>query len=402
MTQRHTASFDASSARITEAAMALHVAMRAALDEAVPNVGGARACGRSLGLKRHLGWQVYTMAHTSDHAAVIGALPKARGWQLVMKSLAEAGCAYAALRSVQVAMDRLHACLEDTGVDPATVRAVAAGALDTPAQRSAMLRARANATRANEFLHGVGVQSYLSAFVIGPVGAGGAVGMATATSIHGVRRSRPGAAWPIYYTLEAHDRSEPERGVTSMKHRAKGIPPLVRDLSSPEAGEACLRMHRDGDTQMVELLDRGSANMEPLDLAFLEHLPHVGTLTKASANWKLMFLMTTPAARAVTEVWFHRSVDLGNDPSAMLVSSPNLNRRVLVEHGLERLPLEARAVALERPMLPAALRKHSKVHAEMLARAAKRFGAPLDEFRGFQLSVPNPPWMSMLALKFDC
>jgi hypothetical protein len=42
------------------------------------------------------------------------------------------------------------------------------------------------------------------------------------------------------------------------------------------------------------------------------------------------------------------------------------------------------------------------VHEELLARAAKRLGAPLSEFTGFQLAVPNPPWMSMLAMAFDC
>jgi hypothetical protein len=33
---------------------------------------------------------------------------------------------------------------------------------------------------------------------------------------------------------------------------------------------------------------------------------------------------------------------------------------------------------------------------------ARRLGAPLSEFTGFQLVVPNPPWMSMVAMAFDC
>jgi hypothetical protein len=46
--------------------------------------------------------------------------------------------------------------------------------------------------------------------------------------------------------------------------------------------------------------------------------------------------------------------------------------------------------------------KHSAAHAELLSRGAKRLGAPIEEFVGFQLDVPNPPWMSMLAMSFDC
>lgn len=54
------------------------------------------------------------------------------------------------------------------------------------------------------------------------------------------------------------------------------------------------------------------------------------------------------------------------------------------------------------PTLPAALRAHSAVHAELLSRGARRLGAPIEEFVGFQLDVPNPPWMSMVAMGFDC
>jgi hypothetical protein len=46
--------------------------------------------------------------------------------------------------------------------------------------------------------------------------------------------------------------------------------------------------------------------------------------------------------------------------------------------------------------------KHSAAHAGLLSRGAKRLGAPIEEFVGFQLDVPNPPWMSMLAMSFDC
>ena len=394
--------FEATNARITAAALELHRALRDALERVLPSVDGARACGRALGLRRHLGWQVYAIARTADHAAVMRALPKARGWALVLKALHDADCPEKPLKALREAIRAMDHELAAGATALPALRAAAAGALDTAAQRAAMLKARANATRANAVLHGVSVKTYLSSFLIGPARADGAVGMATATSIHGIRRTRPGAAWPIYYTLEAHDEANPSSGVATMKHRTSGIPPLVRELSSPAADASCLRMHRDGETLMVELLDRGPANTDPLDLAFVEHLEHATTLREARTRWRLLFLMTTPTERTVTEVWFHRSVKPATDPSAALVSSPNLNRRVLAEHGMERLPLEAGAVSVERPSLPAALRKHSAAHADLLSRAAERLGAPIEEFVGFQLEVPNPPWMSMVAMSFDC
>ena len=165
---------------------------------------------------------------------------------------------------------------------------------------------------------------------------------------------------------------------------------VVRDLSSPEAGPASLRVHYDGETRMVQLLDRGASNEEPLDLAFIEHVAKAGKLRVASTGWRLLFLMTTPTERTVTEVWFHRSVKLTNDPAAMLMSSPNLNRRVLAEHCLERLPLEASAVEIERPTLPARCAGMRKCMASC-SRALRSGSAPRStSLRAFNSMSPIP------------
>lgn len=382
--------------------MALHAAMRAAVDEVLPVVSGARACGRALGLKRHLGWQVYTVAHTSDHATVIRALPKARGWKLVMQALAEVGCTHAVLGNLQAAADRLRKQLQASLADRATVRAVAAGALDSAAQHQEMRRMRAEGTDANAYLHGIRVETCLSAFMVGPVGPKHVIDLAAVTSLHGVHRTRPGSPWPLHCLLEAYDDQRARRGVVAGKYRGTGIPPLVKPLSSAGVERDCLRMRKDGDTQVVELLDAGPRRAEAMHFAFMECLRSAGTAGASPSQSRLMYLMNTPTDRAVVEVWFHESVRLVNDPSGMLMSSPSLNRRVLTPQGMERLPLECVAVPIDRPTLPGALRKHQEAHEALLARAAKELGAPMSAFRGFQLDVPNPPWMSMLAMAFDC
>jgi len=84
--------FDATNARITAAALELHRVLRDALERVIPSMDGARACGRALGLRRHLGWQVYAIARTSDHATVMRAMPKDRGWKLVLQALEGGGC----------------------------------------------------------------------------------------------------------------------------------------------------------------------------------------------------------------------------------------------------------------------------------------------------------------------
>lgn len=402
MQAQKTTGFDLTNTRITERALDLHRTLRKAIDQVVPSVNGARACGRALGLRRHLGWQVYSVAHSGDHATVLRALPKARGWMLVLKALEERGCAAAEIQSLKAAIRRLQAQLGADETDRPTLRAAAAGALDTAGQRAHMLRARAAATRATEYIHGIKAESQVSAYLIGSPDAKGVVDLATVTQLHGLRRTRPGSAWPVYYTAEAYDDQRPTRGVAFGKYGKSGGLPLVKSLSSTAATEA-LRMRKDGETHMVEFIDTGSGHREaPIDLAFLECLRGAGSVKPSDTESRLLFLINTPMDRAVVEVWFHKSVTLRNDPSALLVSSPNLNRRVLAAYGIERLPLEAGVVPLDAPKLPRALQRHGAVHAELLALGAKQLGAPMSDFRGFQLDVKDPPWMSMLVLAFDC
>lgn len=402
MPDTKSASFDATSTLVTECAMELHRALRTALDATVPGVNGARACGRSLGLRRQLGWQVYTIAHSGDHATVLRALPMSRGWTLVLKALQERGCAASVVQPLRASIQRLEVQLGRAKADAPALRAAAAGALDTARQRAQMLRARASATRANEYIHGIKAEVQVSAFMLGPADAKGVVDLATVTALHGVRRSRPGSAWPLYYTLEAYDDQRPTRGVATGRYRKAAVPPLLKALSSEASQSGVLRMGKDGDTHMVEFVDVGSQRGEPMDFAFLECLRGAGSVRPSDTESRLLFLMTTPMDRAVVEVWFHTSVTLRNDPSALLVSSPSLNRRVLAAHGMERLPLEASAVPVDGPELPRALARCDETHVELLALGAKSLGAPMSEFRGFRLDVKDPPWMSMLVLAFDC
>ncbi len=404
MPDQKSTGFDVTSTLVTECALDLHRALRTAIDQVIPGVNGARACGRALGLRRHLGWQVYTVAHSGDHATVLRAVPMARGWTLVLKALEKLGCRAAAVQTLKAAIKRLEVQLGTAKADRSTVRAAAAGALDTAEQRANMLRARADATRANEYIHGIKAEAQVSAFMIGPAEAKGVVDLATVTQLHGLRRSRPGSAWPVYYTLEAYDSQRPKRGVAAGKYGKSAALPLVKPLSSPTAAGA-LRMRKDGETHMVEFVDTGSGGGgagEAVDLAFIECLRGAGSAKPSDTESRLLFLINTPMDRAVVEVWFHTSVTLRNDPSALLVSSPSLNRRVLAAHGIERLPLEASAVPVDAPKLPRALQRHDAAHTEMLALGAKKLGAPMSEFRGFQLDVKDPPWMSMLVLAFDC
>ena len=99
------------------------------------------------------------------------------------------------------------------------------------------------------------------------------------------------------------------------------------------------------------------------------------------------------------ETWWTQSMWGSRDDLAAVI---RIAQRGDLQYSVERLPLEASAVPVDAPKLPRALQRHDAAHTEMLALGAKKLGAPMSEFRGFQLDVKDPPWMSMLVLAFDC
>lgn len=394
--------FSAQSATLAARALALHHALRTLLDRVLPSLDGARACGRALGIRRHLGWQLFTIAHTTDCAGIIRALPQRRGWAIIERALVAKGATKDEMRALLRSVDAFQGLLDTSGEARSMLRAAAAGALDTKPQRDMTLRMRSDAMCANAYIHGIKVRSYISSIMIGPARPRGVVDLAAATTIDGLRRTRPGSAWPIYHTMESVDNQRASRGVCSGRYRAPGIPPLVLDLSTNAAVENCLRLRDDGKTQFVELLDRGAARSKSMRLAFLELLPRAGSVRRSDTESRLLFLMNTPTERAAVEVWLHRSVELRNDPSALLLSSPNLDRRVLSAYELERLPLERSAEPITGSRIAGISSRVTACHSELLRRGSDRLGAAMADFRGFRLEVMNPPWMAMLALAFDC
>jgi hypothetical protein len=64
------------------------------------------------------------------------------------------------------------------------------------------------------------------------------------------------------------------------------------------------------------------------------------------------------------------------------------------------LPLEARAVGIVKPDLPAALRGANRAHARMLERSAEALGAAVSDFVGYRVVVPDPPMGATIHLQW--
>ncbi len=191
--------------------------MHDALEKVLPLSSGARACGRALGLKRSLGWQVYALANASDAATTLRALPRAQGWDLILQASARSGCPARELDALRTEAKALESFLRLSRIDRDLLRAAACGGLDSARETSAMLRARRAATIANERIFGLAAHTTMTAVILTPVDTRGRFDSISATFLHGIKRSRAGSPWPIYLSAETMEKrgQEPKVGKRS-------------------------------------------------------------------------------------------------------------------------------------------------------------------------------------------
>ena len=389
--------FAATVAEVSALIATLRRALRDALDCVLPELSGARACGRALGLKHNLGWKVYTVATSTDTPTVLRLLPRRAGWTLVLKGLREAKCPEHRLGSLAAAVDRLAEHLDEAHLDRALLRAVAAGGLDNARESLATTRARKAARESNERIYGVRAEAILGTYLIGPPDAHHHVGVFGIVHYEGLRRLRPGPAVPVHRSMQmwhpAWNGVRPGRGTGPGR-----VPSLVTDLSDPTLDAGLLRAVERAPGSVVEYLGDGHEPPRGFRAVFADFAPQGGTVGQADDRADLELGVHFPMAHALLEIWIHRSIRRHSEPDASLFGSSRLELGDDLD--LLRLPLEATVESIASPALPSALAGARRAHRTMVDRGAARLGRPLAEFEGFRVLVPDPPTSGRVMLKW--
>jgi hypothetical protein len=371
--------------------------LREALDATLPALDGARACGRALGLKRGLGWKIYSVATASDLPTALGALPRRSGWAMVIQSLREARCPASKLRALERSVDALQSRLESGEVKRSMLRAIAAGQLDNPRQTMAMLDARRSVREGSETVFGVRCALQVGMYVISAADARGSVSLATSNMYDDLRRLRPGPPIAIKSFTRAWHPSTPEDIVASPMGADPTTGWLVSDLSSPRSWGTHVGLESDVGSPVVCLHGGIGADLR---IVFAEQIPGAGTVGHADDRVDLHFGISIPTARCIFEVWIHRSIALRSQPAAGLAGTLDSALPMSQETELIPLPLEVRAERIDRVAPPKVSRSITRVHAEMVGRCATAMRTEPDELVGYRVDVPDPPIGTKIRLRW--
>lgn len=378
----------------------LQRAMRAAVEGIVPDTTGARACGRALGLTRGMGWAVFTIISVSDPPAVLRALPRRKGWVLVLAQLEKYGCEPQRLRALQGAAYRLLDRLEVAGLDRVVLRAAAAGGLDTAHEVTAMLKTR-RAMRTNaEGILGLHAQAQLGAFLIGPPDRQRRVDLVGLIEYESLKRIRPGYPFPIHQRVHAWHPSSKELKASSPLRTDSQVAGLVRDLSTKGIAGTTVRLGHGDEDRTIFFHGEDTVVGPGIRAAFAECVPKAGTVGGEDDRVELDVQIHLPMAYGVMEVWIHRSIPRIMEPAAILTGTYGATGRIGSQADRLRIPLEAEAKVLDSPTLPARLRTDGAKHTTLLERGAETLKCSLEDFVGYRVIVPDPPIGSRVMLKW--
>lgn len=384
--------------------MRVQAALHAALEPRLPEDFSARSFARLLKLDKSLGWNVHRMTFATDPATVLSALPGKRGQRTLRDGLVAAGCATPAIDAVDEALGALLATIESRRISSRELKAMAAGGLDSEAQRREMARRQKAAFDANAALRGCAIVERVACYLVAPnADAPETVDLVALSLIGGIVKLRPCGPLPAYVpTRSTAAGSAPSpRGGPLGDHPA--CPFLVRAASSPDLLDSELVQAYATPPRRDEafLADASEHRKSPLILAFGESMRSVGSIrrTPADSTANLIKPILGPTGRLVYDVLLHRSL-----PSVEPTASCFLHlvpREVQLEFSeLARLP-----VVLEAGWAKStAIRGNAPVHEAyqtLLARGAAEVRSEIADFRVFRVTVDHPPAPSALRVRWN-
>lgn len=390
-------------ADVARAAMRVQGALHAALEPRLPEDFSARSFARLLKLDKSLGWNVHRMTFATDPATVLSALPGKRGQRTLRDGLVSAGCTPASIEAVDEALDGLLATIESRRISSRELKAMAAGGLDSEAQRREMSRRQKAAYEANAALRGSAIVERVASYIVAPSAETGRVDLVAVSLIGGIVKLRPCGPIPAYIPTQTFEPGAPPSARGGPLGDDPRCPFLVPEASSPDLADSELvqAFATPPRTDSVFLADANEQRKTPLILAFGESIRGAGTARRAAndATVNLVKPILGATQRLTFDILYHRGLPaVEPSPACFMHIAP---REVQLEFSeLARLP-----VVLEAGWAKStAIRGNAPVHEAyqtLLARGAAEVGSEVADFRVYRVTIDHPPAPSAVRVRWN-
>ncbi len=400
----HPTDFQAVVQDVSDAAVRFADALRAAMAPHCDSAQGVRALGRRLDIDKNIASAALRIVRAPDAPTVLAALPGVRATDLLLRAIRAAGASPDLVEGAERAHAALRQVLDSRGYDPRALRVLAAGSQDSKRVRGELRRAHRAAFEAGRVIWGYHLRARIGATLITPNADGEHCDMAAMTLLHDIDRLGPGPAQRVYAPMIRWTGDTPAVAGAAALGSHPRIPALVEKLSSarilpsevdagegPEAGHAMFKA-------------RSASRTGPLDLAFGEVVPRIGTRFRGDddTSAEVSLPIGMPMAFGIIDVLLHRDLPRGGDPVAAHFGSWVRPGAAATWSGALRLPLHDETQVVAPGELPHALRAAAPAYGELLQLGVRSLGKGLrlQDFECFRLAMPFPPMPTSLVMRW--
>ena len=400
----HPTDFQAVVHDVSDAAVRFADALRAAMQPVCQPEQGVRALGRRLSIDKNVASAALRILRAPDASTVLAALPGVRATHALLRAIGAAGAPAAVVDAAERAHAALRQVLESRGYDPRAIRALSAGAQDSKRVRAELRRAHRAAFEAGRVIWGYHLRARIGAALIAPNPDGEHCDLAAMTLLHDIDRLGPGPAQRVYAPMVRWTAGTPAvAGAVALGSHPR-LPTLIERLSSARLLPAEVDAGVGPDEGCAMFKARHSARNGPLDLAFGEIVPGIGTRYRGDddTSAEVALPVAMPMALGIIDVLLHRDLPRGGDPVAAHFAARVRPGEAAAWAGATRLPLHDECHEVGPGELPHALRGAAPAYRDLLELGARSLGKGLRlrDFACFRLAMAHPPMPTSLVLRW--
>jgi hypothetical protein len=358
----------------------LRAAVKVALDSKPKARHGARACAREFGFDKSIGWKVYQIGYEADAVTVLGAIPGARGWEIVLGKFAASRVDEAVVAEIKSALEAFESELTTRRIDRATLASMAAASGDTEDNSRQLLRLRKQASDALAVIFGVHANARVGGYLCMLGASTGMVDVESITMLEGLERRRPGAAWVVHEPLTSGPCCQPSDSPTV----------LLSDFSSKDLQPSEIAPSAQNPA-VFEFNARSPERSEPLVACFAESSKH------RREECGLRIPVDVPTSVCVFDVFLHKDVAKSRNLRVELYAGVAKGSTVAAH----AIPVDAHVSQPTSLHVGDLSHQANTSYAAACDRSARQQGADLSHFVCHRVTIPHPPVPCTVHITWD-
>lgn len=364
-------------------------ALAAVVGDAGGNVTTVRSLAEALNIGRGTAHNLLRVLQAETLPGIVASLPGRHSRESVLIKCRLARVPSHLLDELDAAQSELEGSLRRYAPTTDRLVAIVCGDASDDDLRRRLLRGFRSRFEIDQLMHGGSADQLIAAQIVVPSADGLHADVAGAQIIDGIRFIRPETQFEVY------------RGFS---RATDGSPPSLCESLCAGLEGVDLAHHQLPDRITSYLIEpNGSYDEGSVALAFCEHSLSRGPLDSEFEDdfAEAACPIYLPTRRLQFEIWLHRQLRRGGDPTPHLYHTRDSSPSAFDRHNRARVPLPADLDLVDAPFAAGGLASPLGArHKALMLEASSRLGCGLEDLDCFRVRLPCPPMGSRVAVRW--